>query len=124
MATTTAAAAAAASAVSSSRSSAGATAAAATAAAAAAEAAAAVENEEQRKIPLPFIIINTHMVTVIQCEMTEDRSDVFFHFSNQFELKDDNDILKRMRLQQASGEELESFVPATVRKYVPESIYG
>lgn len=124
-ATTTAAAAAAASAAvsSSSRVSAGATAAAATAAAVAAVAAAAVENEEQRKIPLPFIIINTHMATVIQCEMTEDRSDVFFNFSNQFELKDDNDILKRMRLQQASEEEVESFVPANLRNYVPESMY-
>jgi len=124
-ATTTAAAAAAASAAvsSSSRASAGATAVAASTAAAAAVAAAAVENEEQRKIPLPFIIINTHMATVIQCEMTEDRSDVFFNFSNQFELKDDNDILKRMGLQQASEEEVESFVPENVRKYVPESVY-
>ncbi len=44
------------------------------------------EDEEQRKIPLPFIIINTHSQTVIQCEMTEDRSDVFFNFSAPFEI--------------------------------------
>jgi hypothetical protein len=35
---------------------------------------------EEYKIPLPFIIINTSSQTVIQCEMTEDRSDVFFNF--------------------------------------------
>jgi hypothetical protein len=35
---------------------------------------------DEPKIPLPFIIINTNSQTIIQCEMTEDRSDVFFNF--------------------------------------------
>lgn len=56
----------------------------------AAAAAALREDEEARKIPLPFIIINTGSQTVIQCEMTEDRSDVFFNFSAPFEINDDN----------------------------------
>lgn len=34
----------------------------------------------EEKISLPFIIINTNCQTIIQCEMTEDRSDVFFNF--------------------------------------------
>jgi hypothetical protein len=50
----------------------------------------------EEKIPLPFIIVNTHNSAVIQCEMSEDRTDVMFDFSMPFEINDDNTILKRM----------------------------
>jgi hypothetical protein len=42
--------------------------------------AAAPPASEEPRVPLPFIIINTNHQTIIQCEMTEDRSDVFFNF--------------------------------------------
>jgi transcription factor Dp-1 len=51
-------------------------------------------NEE--KIPLPFIVVNTHSSAVIQCEMSPDRTDVMFDFSMPFEINDDNTILKRL----------------------------
>jgi transcription factor Dp-1 len=48
------------------------------------------------KIPLPFIVVNTHSSAVIQCEMSPDREEVMFDFSMPFEINDDNSILKRL----------------------------
>lgn len=48
------------------------------------------------KIPLPFIIVNTHSSAVIQCNMSRDLTDVMFDFSMPFEINDDNTILKRL----------------------------
>lgn len=48
------------------------------------------------KIPLPFIVVNTHSSAVIQCDMSRDRTDVMFDFSMPFEINDDNTILKKM----------------------------
>lgn len=50
----------------------------------------------EEKIPLPFIVVNTHSSAVIQCEMSPDRTDVMFDFSMPFEINDDNTILKRL----------------------------
>ncbi len=36
---------------------------------------------------------------------------------------DDNEILKRMQLQKATPEEVDSYVPAHLRDYVPLSVY-
>jgi transcription factor Dp-1 len=60
-----------------------------------------VEHNYQRgmseeKIPLPFIVVNTHNSAVIQCDMSRDRTDVMFDFSMPFEINDDNTILKKM----------------------------
>lgn len=52
----------------------------------------------EEKIPLPFIIVNTHASAVIQCDMSRDRTDVMFEFSMPFEINDDNTILKKMGL--------------------------
>ena len=54
--------------------------------------------EEDEKIPLPFIVVNTNSSAVIQCEMSEDRTDVMFDFSMPFEINDDNTILKKIGL--------------------------
>jgi transcription factor Dp-1 len=48
------------------------------------------------KIPLPFIVVSTNSLAVIQCDMSRDRTDVMFDFSMPFEINDDNTILKRM----------------------------
>ena len=52
----------------------------------------------QEKIPLPFIVVNTNNASVIQCDMSRDRTDVMFDFSMPFEINDDNTILKKMGL--------------------------
>lgn len=54
------------------------------------------ETKADEKIPLPFIVVNTHSSALIQCEMSPDRTDVMFDFSMPFEINDDNTILKRL----------------------------
>ena len=53
--------------------------------------------DEGERIALPFIIINTRKDTVIDCEMAEDRQEIFFNFSAPFEIHDDSETLKRMQ---------------------------
>jgi len=53
-------------------------------------------NTSDRKIPLPFIVVNTNSSAVIQCNMSRDLSDVMFDFNMPFEINDDNTILKRL----------------------------
>ena len=52
--------------------------------------------QQDNKIPLPFIVVNTHSSAVIQCNMSRDLTDVMFDFSMPFEISDDNTILKRL----------------------------
>mmetsp|Transcript_22345 Transcript_22345/g.29233 ORF Transcript_22345/g.29233 Transcript_22345/m.29233 type:complete len:379 (+) Transcript_22345:58-1194(+) len=74
------------------------------------------------KIPLPFIVISTSSNTIIQCEMSEDRSDVFFNFSAAFEIKDDNEILKRLQMHKAPSEMLPHLIPNHLIPYLsPDS---
>jgi len=56
------------------------------------------QRSSEEKIPLPFIVVNTHASAVIQCDMSRDRTDVMFDFSMPFEINDDNTILKKMGL--------------------------
>jgi len=53
-------------------------------------------DKTDNKIPLPFIVVNTHSSAVIQCNMSRDLTDVMFDFSMPFEINDDNTILKRL----------------------------
>lgn len=52
--------------------------------------------QQERNIPLPFIVVNTHSSAVIQCNMSRELTDVAFEFSQPFEINDDNTILKRL----------------------------
>jgi hypothetical protein len=56
------------------------------------------EADFEERIPLPFIVVNTHQSAVIQCEMSSDRTDVMIDFSMPFEINDDNTILKHLGL--------------------------
>ena len=55
-----------------------------------------VKEVKSEKIPLPFIIINTDSKAVVQCEISSERTNVSFDFSQPFEINDDNEILKRL----------------------------
>ncbi|RHY22940.1 hypothetical protein DYB32_009353 [Aphanomyces invadans] len=71
------------------------------------------------RIALPFILVNTSKDTVIQCEMSEDRQDIFFNFSGPFEINDDSEILKRMSLHHVSAAEAATHIPEKLVKYLP-----
>jgi len=56
--------------------------------------------DSDSKIAVPFIIVNTESHTVIECEVSDDRTAYFFNFSLPFEIHDDSEILKRMGFAQ------------------------
>ncbi|XP_054165550.1 transcription factor Dp-1-like [Oppia nitens] len=49
-------------------------------------------------ISLPFIIVNTEKKTVIDCSISNDKTEYLFNFDNTFEIHDDIEVLKRMGL--------------------------
>ncbi|XP_037814875.1 transcription factor Dp [Lucilia sericata] len=78
-------------------------------------------------IQLPFIIVNTHKSTKINCSVTNDKSEYIFKFDDKFEMHDDAEVLKRMGLLfgldkgQCSYEDVErakSLVPPNFEKYI------
>ncbi|GFT90891.1 transcription factor Dp-1 [Nephila pilipes] len=63
------------------------------------------EMERQRKGPpptnkihLPFILLNTHKDTVIDCSISGDKKEYKFCFNDIFQISDDTEVLKRMGL--------------------------
>lgn len=74
-------------------------------------------DQNTERIPLPFIIVNTHKEAVIDCEMAEDKKEIFFNFSSPFEIHDDNEVMKRMRLNVCSHVELARLVPEHLVEY-------
>ena len=49
-------------------------------------------------INLPFIVVNTDKKTVIDCSISNDKTEYLFNFDNTFEIHDDIEVLKRMGL--------------------------
>jgi len=81
------------------------------------EAPSAPPPSELEKIPLPFIVVNTNQSSVIQCDMSGDRTDVMFNFSLPFELNDDNTILKNMHMNRTSLSTVRQIVPPDLFEY-------
>lgn len=74
---------------------------------------------DEGRISLPFIVVNTGKDTVIQCEMSEDRQDIFFNFSAPFEINDDTEILRRLELHKCEYAELKQLVPEKLLSHLP-----
>ncbi|XP_043646173.1 transcription factor Dp [Drosophila teissieri] len=91
-------------------------------------------NESQGVVPspnasiqLPFIIVNTHKSTKINCSVTNDKSEYIFKFDKTFEMHDDIEVLKRMgfllgldkgECTPENIERVKSWVPPNLAKYV------
>ncbi|TYZ60136.1 hypothetical protein PybrP1_005883 [[Pythium] brassicae (nom. inval.)] len=84
-----------------------------------APAAASEAASDEGRISLPFIVVNTGKDTVIQCEMSEDRQDIFFNFSAPFEINDDTEILRRLELHKCAYAELKQLVPEKLLAHLP-----
>ena len=76
------------------------------------------------RIPLPFIIVNTHKETVIDCEMAEDKQEIFFNFSAPFEIHDDSETLKRMNMHHREPDRVASLVPEGLAPFAMEVLAG
>lgn len=84
-------------------------------------------------IQLPFIIVNTSKKTVIDCSISNDKSEYLFNFDKTFEIHDDIEVLKRMGMAlgldkgQCSEDDLRraaSLVPKALQKYVYDMARG
>eukprot|EP00327_Prymnesium_parvum_P045127 CAMPEP_0205862854 /NCGR_PEP_ID=MMETSP1083-20121108/6520_1 /ASSEMBLY_ACC=CAM_ASM_000430 /TAXON_ID=97485 /ORGANISM="Prymnesium parvum, Strain Texoma1" /LENGTH=456 /DNA_ID=CAMNT_0053224643 /DNA_START=187 /DNA_END=1558 /DNA_ORIENTATION=+ len=69
------------------------------------------------QLALPFIIVNTRKDTVVDCEMAEDRQEIFFNFSAPFEIHDDTGTLMRMHMQHCDPAQLPELLPAEVVEF-------
>jgi len=49
-------------------------------------------------IQLPFIIVGTSKKTVIDCSISDDKMEYLFNFDNTFEIHDDMEVLKKMKM--------------------------
>ncbi|XP_015113951.1 transcription factor Dp-1 [Diachasma alloeum] len=84
-------------------------------------------------IQLPFIILNTSKKTVVDCSITNDKSEYLFNFNDKFEIHDDIEVLKRMGLAfglekgECTEENLrkaKAMVPKSLEKYVEQLLSG
>lgn len=82
---------------------------------------------QNSSIQLPFIIVNTHKTTKINCSVSTDKSEYYFKFNDKFEIHDDVEVLKRMGLLhgldkgQCTKEDIEkakSLLPKVFGKYI------
>lgn len=80
-------------------------------------------------IHLPFIVVNTSDKALIDCSISNDKTEYMFNFNKRFQIHDDIDILKRMGLLfgldkgECSEEDIEkakSMVPKSLESYVEQ----
>ncbi|CAG4944870.1 unnamed protein product [Colias eurytheme] len=84
-------------------------------------------------IHLPFIVVNTSDKALIDCSISNDKTEYMFNFNKRFQIHDDIDILKRMGLLfgldkgECSEEDIEkakSMVPKSLECYVDQMARG
>ncbi|XP_011151855.1 transcription factor Dp-1 isoform X4 [Harpegnathos saltator] len=84
-------------------------------------------------IQLPFLIVNTSKKTVIDCSISNDKTEYLFNFNDKFEIHDDIEVLKQMGLAfglekgECTEENLrkaKSMVPKSLEKYVEQLASG
>lgn len=71
-------------------------------------------------IKLPFIIITTDKRTVIDCSISDDRSQYVFNLDNAFNLHDDVEVLRRMNLI----EDQSGISKAEAKEILPLALHG
>ena len=76
---------------------------------------------DSKKIKLPFIVVNTSNKSLIRCEMSENRCDIFFNFSHPFQIHDDNEILKMVNGSTPGNKRSDAakYLPANLIRYLP-----
>uniref|UniRef100_A0A7S2SN84 Uncharacterized protein n=1 Tax=Mucochytrium quahogii TaxID=96639 RepID=A0A7S2SN84_9STRA len=77
---------------------------------------------DDEKIQLPFIVVNTGKDTIIECEMAENQTDIFFNFNQPFEIHDDNEVLKRLQMQNTTPDIIKSYLPEQLIPFLPKSL--
>ena len=79
-------------------------------------------------ISLPFIVVNTDKKTVIDCSISNDKTEYLFNFDSTFEIHDDIEVLKRMGLalglekNDTNGLEIPAEEVENARSMLPEGL--
>uniref|UniRef100_A0A8R1HW24 Transcription factor n=2 Tax=Caenorhabditis japonica TaxID=281687 RepID=A0A8R1HW24_CAEJA len=82
---------------------------------------------------LPFLIINTDKEANVECSVSSDKSEFLFSFDKRFEIHDDFEVLKKMKLTcgletgimtDSDILKAKSFLPELHKHYVDEIIDG
>jgi hypothetical protein len=77
-------------------------------------------------INLPFIIVNTEKKTVIDCSISNDKTEYLFNFDNTFEIHDDIEVLKRMglafHLEKLDGMSIDRTQVEKAKSILPEAL--
>lgn len=78
-------------------------------------------------IHLPFIVVNSDRKTVIDCSITNDKTEYLFVFNDKFQIHDDFEILKQIGLtdgletgeiSEANLAKIKSMLPKSMEKYI------
>lgn len=83
-----------------------------------------IEDSSATKIPIPFIIISTDKDTIVQAEMNEDRSDIFFNFTQEFKIHDDEEVCRQLNVHKVSREQLPHMISKELIKFLPADYFG
>jgi hypothetical protein len=91
------------------------------------------KSDAVEKLRAPFVIVSTLPTTDVECEMTNDRSTVFFDFADSFSINDDNVFFKDVGLKVAKKckesnladieLKFKQFLPAIYPDDVPQSLH-
>ncbi|XP_014259349.1 transcription factor Dp-1 isoform X2 [Cimex lectularius] len=82
-------------------------------------------------IQLPFIVVNSDKKTIIDCSITNDKSEYLFVFNDKFKITDDFDVLKQIGLthgledgtiSRSNIEKLKTLVPKNLEKYIDKMV--
>ncbi|KAL0274055.1 UNVERIFIED_CONTAM: hypothetical protein PYX00_006579 [Menopon gallinae] len=74
-------------------------------------------------VQLPFLVVNTSRNTMVNCSVSNDKTEYLFNFDDKFEIQDDMHVLKGMGMMM--GLERRECTPedmAKARKMVPRSL--
>lgn len=71
---------------------------------------------QEQRISMPFVVVNTNTHTLVECDMDARRRNVLLAFDGPFDIKDDVEVLGRMRLaEHATREDVDAVASDEVK---------
>lgn len=82
------------------------------------------KNSTSPRLSIPFVLVHSRRSTNssdrIECEMTEDRSLVYFKFGSPFTVREDREVMKHLGLTSVVPYDLERIIPTELIKLYPQ----
>jgi len=77
---------------------------------------------EADRLALPFVTVTTPASGQIECEIARDHSQVCLTFSAPFEVRDDHEVLRMLRLHEVPEATVLKLVPPELFSYLPDAL--